>query len=405
MRVACTTLALGGVVSFMTGIASAQDPLTMADVLSRARARAPEIVSARLAIEEARGRLAGASLRVQANPEVDIGIGSRQGGNARSTALEFGVAQTFEPARRRSARMAGASAGLDGRTATADETIRVVLQDAATTFHEAVYAAERIRLLASAEQLAARVLDATDRRFRSGELAVLDVNIARASLARTRADREGAEASQVEALGRLRVLLGLDAGLSVAGDLSLGPEVDLQALMRASAERPEIRALEAAVREADAEAQLGRTFSKPEYGFAVRYQREEGDQIVLGGVTLTLPVFSKGQELQAIGSARASRLRVELDAARTRVQVELGTAIEASQRRVRAARVLEGEALPGLDENETLATRSFEVGQLGLPDLLLIRREIFETRFQHLDTLLEAALARVAVDASAAVLR
>jgi hypothetical protein len=45
------------------------------------------------------------------------------------------------------------------------------------------------------------------------------------------------------------------------------------------------------------------------------------------------------------------------------------------------------------------------VGQLGLPELLLIRREILDTRFQYLDALLEAALARIELDASAAILR
>jgi len=40
-----------------------------------------------------------------------------------------------------------------------------------------------------------------------------------------------------------------------------------------------------------------------------------------------------------------------------------------------------------------------------LPDLLLIRREIMDTRFQYLDALLEAVLARVELDASAAILR
>ena len=54
---------------------------------------------------------------------------------------------------------------------------------------------------------------------------------------------------------------------------------------------------------------------------------------------------------------------------------------------------------------KTLTTRSFEVGQLGLPELLLIRREILDTRSQYLDALLEAALARVDLDASAALLR
>jgi outer membrane protein TolC len=98
-------------------------------------------------------------------------------------------------------------------------------------------------------------------------------------------------------------------------------------------------------------------------------------------------------------------LRAELDAARARARIELQTALDAHERRVMAARVLEAEALPGLDENDTLTTRSFDAGQIGLPDVLLIRRELLETRSQYLSTLLEAALARVNVDATAAVLR
>jgi cobalt-zinc-cadmium efflux system outer membrane protein len=150
---------------------------------------------------------------------------------------------------------------------------------------------------------------------------------------------------------------------------------------------------------------LGLSFSKPEYGVGVRYSREEGDRIVLGGMSVTLPMFSKGQEQRAVGAARVARLRAELDAARARVQLGVRTAFDAYTRRVSAVRLLEADAIPGLQDNERLATRSFEVGQLGLPELLLIRREILDTRFQHLDALLEAALARVDLDASAGILR
>ena len=120
---------------------------------------------------------------------------------------------------------------------------------------------------------------------------------------------------------------------------------------------------------------------------------------------VTLPMFSKGQEQRVTGAARASRLRAELEAARRRVQLEVRTAFDAYTRRLAALRVLEAEAVTGLDENEQLTTRSFEVGQIGLPDLLLIRREILDTRAQYLDALLEAALARIELDASAALLR
>ena len=81
----------------------------------------------------------------------------------------------------------------------------------------------------------------------------------------------------------------------------------------------------------------------------MRYSREEGDQIVLGGMTVTLPVFSKGQELRAVGAARAARLRAELDAARTRVRLEVRSAFEAytpaAGRRARARD--RGDARPG----------------------------------------------------------
>ena len=157
--------------------------------------------------------------------------------------------------------------------------------------------------------------------------------------------------------------------------------------------------------DAEADTSLGKTQGRPNYGVSVRYRREEGDHIVLGGITFTLPVFSKGQELVAVGTARSTRLSAELEAARSRVRIELQTALTSYERRAAAARVLAAEALPGLDENEALTTRSFEVGQIGMPDVLLIRREILETRSQYLFTLLEAALARIAVDATAAVLR
>jgi cobalt-zinc-cadmium efflux system outer membrane protein len=379
--------------------------MTLAEVLTRAREQAPQIVSARLALEEARGRLAGAAVRFQANPQIDAAIGNRNGPDTRFTDIELGFGQSFEPGARRSARIAGANAAIAQSSANAEEVTRTVLRLAASAYFRALHAHDRIKLLNATYELASGVYSAADRRYKAGDIAVLDVNIARASLARVRAEREGAEASKTLALGELRRLLGLEGDVDVDGSLSRPVETDLNGALQAALQRPELKALEAGVQEAEAEVQLGLSFSKPEYGLGVRYAREEGDQIVLGGVTLTLSMFSKGQEQRAVGSARAARLRTELNAARTRVQLEVRAAFDAFNRRLAAVRVLESDAIPGLEENEQLTTRSFEVGQLGLPELLLIRREILDTRSQYLDSLLEAALARIDLDASAGVLR
>ena len=407
MRIGMSALALCAAVCLQTATIAAQSrPLTLAEVLSSARATAPQIVMARLALEEARARHLGASVRFQTNPELDFALGNRDATDRRSTDFQLGVGQTFEPGSRRSARLAGATAALAQGTADVDETTRRVLRAAAGAYYRGLHAAERIRLLSASRELAARVASVADRRFKAGDIAVLDVNIARASLARARAAIEAAEASRTLALGELGQLLGVDHRIEIEGSLAnASGETDLTALLQASSDRPELRVLEAGVQEAEAERQLGQSFARPEYGVGARYGREEGDQIVMGALTITLPVFSKGQELTASGAARATRLRSELEAVRTRVRAEVRAAYDAYSRRLAAVRVLEADAIPGLDENEALAARSFDVGQLGLPELLLIRRELIDTRSDYLDALLEAALARIDLDASAAILR
>jgi cobalt-zinc-cadmium efflux system outer membrane protein len=406
MRRGTRPAAVWAVVCLYASAAAAQGKtLTLSDVLARAREQAPEIVSARLAVEEARGRLAGAAIRLQTNPQIEGAIGNRNGPETRFTDFELGLGQAFEPAARRSARVAGANAAIARSSANIDEITRSVLRQAAAAYYRALHANERIRLLNAAHELASAVFSAADRRFKAGDIAVLDVNIARASLARVRADREGAEASRTLALGELRQLARFDSDVDVEGTLYRPADTDLDLALQAASQRPELRGLEAEIQEAEADLRLGMSFSKPEYGVGVRYSREEGDQIVLGGMTLTLPMFSKGQEQRAVSSARAARLRAELDAARARIQMEVRAQFDAYRRRLSAVSMLEADAMPGLDENEQLTTRSFEVGQIGLPDLLLIRREILDTRFQYLDALLEAALARTDLDASAALLR
>jgi cobalt-zinc-cadmium efflux system outer membrane protein len=405
MRIGASTILVCAAVWLCEGTTCAQGAaLTLADVLARARAQAPQIISARLALDELRGRLVGASLRFQSNPELDVGLGRRHGELDRYTDFEVGVRQNLEPSARRDARMAGANAGLAQGTANVDEATRLVLREAAAAYYRAVHANDRIRLLSASYELATTVLGTADRRFKAGDIAVLDVNIARSALGRIRAEREGAEAGRAAVLGDLRRLLGLN-DIQVEGSVTPPVVPELAALLQEASQRPELRALEAGIAEAEAEMRLGLAQGKTEYSVGGRYAREEGDQIVFGGVTIRLPLFSAGQEQRAVGSARAARLRAELESARTRVEWEIRSMHDSLTRRASALRILETEALPGLDENERLTTRSYEVGQLGLPELLLIRRETLDTRAQYLDALLEAALARIDLDASAGTLR
>src|SRR5262245_52448525 len=266
------TLAVCAAVCLHATVAAAQVRVaSVADVLSRAREQSPEIVSARLALEETRGRLAGASIRFQSNPDVDVAVGPRRATDARFTDYDCGVAQMFEPGARRSARVDGANAALAQSAANIDEVTRSVLRLAASAYYRAVHANERIRLLTSAYDVASSVYTTADRRLRAGDIAVLDVNIARASRARVGAAREAAEAERSLATGELRRLLRIDGDVIVEGSLPRLDQADLPAALQSAGQRPELKMLEAGVREAEAEFRLGSSFSKPEYGVGLKY--------------------------------------------------------------------------------------------------------------------------------------
>ena len=68
---------------------------------------------------------------------------------------------------------------------------------------------------------------------------------------------------------------------------------------------------------------------------------------------------------------------------------EVRTAFDIHRSKLEAAEDLRQNAVQALDENETLARRSFEEGEINLLDLLLIRRDASEMKLIYLNQLLE----------------
>jgi cobalt-zinc-cadmium efflux system outer membrane protein len=190
-----------------------------------------------------------------------------------------------------------------------------------------------------------------------------------------------------------------------AGSLRLQRRPDLATLLAAVANRSDLRALEADIRDAEADVRLGRAATRPDVGMGARVKREEGHRVLLGELVVTLPVSSQGQELRATGAARASRLRLERETSRAAMESEIRSLYAAYTARAGALETFEQEAMRGVDDNEALVRRSFEVGQISLAELLLIRREIVDMRLDYLSRLLELAEGVIEQDAAAGVLQ
>lgn len=144
-----------------------QTTLTLEQALDVARTRAPTVLSARARIEEARGRLKGASVLLQQNPSIEAEAGPRLSSPNNFTDVDLALTQEFELGGRRKSRTAGAEAGVARETADSGEATRRLLRDVATSFSRALAAQERVRFLTTTETLAQEFLQIAERRYRA----------------------------------------------------------------------------------------------------------------------------------------------------------------------------------------------------------------------------------------------
>jgi cobalt-zinc-cadmium efflux system outer membrane protein len=391
----------------VSSAAAAQTVLTLEDTLARARDQAGAVVVSRARIAEAEASLLDASARLRDNPVVEAAAGPRSGAGARSADLEFGLSQQFESGGQRQARIAGARAGIERQRAEVQQTARDVAFDAASAFLDGLAGTERLRVAEEADSVARELLNASERRYALGDIAAIDMNLARIDAARSAANLVSARADLTAAAGVLRSLLRLPVNepIELRGSLEVARLPPVEALAASIDQRPEFDVLEAEAREADAQAQLGTALKSPDVGLRVGYKREAPDTILLGGLTVTFPAFQRGQGTLAAGRARASRARLEVETARQTAFTELRTAYAVYEQRAALAADLQRNATASLADNETLGRRSYDAGEMNLMDFLLIRRDALDTRMTVIDRRLEAARSRLTVTFVAGVLR
>ena len=387
--------------------AAAQTVLTLESTIARAREQAGTVLVARARIAEVEALVVDASSRYRSNPVLEGNVGPRLTEAGTVVDFNIGVSQALDSGALRAARSATALAGIERERAAADEVGRLAAFEAATAFLDAVAARERLGVAEAADAVSRDLLAATERRYAVGDIAALDLNHARIDAARSTAALAAAGAAVAEAEGVLRSLLRLPAAgpIDVRGTLDLPAPPPMTQTQGALDQRPDLTALLAESRAAGGEVQLGRALGRPELGVRLGYHREDGDSIVLGGLSVTLPAFQRGQGVLAAGLARSGRAKIELDTTRERAGSQLAAAYDTYQRHAALAEAFAGSALPSVEDNELLARRSYETGELGLLAYLTIRRDALQVRTSLIDRRLETAHRRVTIDFVAGVLR
>lgn len=363
--------------------------------LARARERAPEAVAALARIGEARAQRMGAGVLFSQNTEVQLG-GGRRFGDPRTLALQAQVTQQLEPTRR-GARLRVADAGIDHAKALNDAELRELDLEVANIFYEARFADLAVELARRNQDVAARAAEAADRRRKAGDITDLDVNLAKIALGRARSALASAQAERADAIGRLGALIGAqpDDVITLAGDLK-PPVLTLDALRAGVPGRADVRAIEAESRVAKAEGALANANGRPDVGVWFGYQLDEGDTILLGGLTVTLPFWNRAQGDKAAARAKLRRAELERAAVVTAASRQVIDAFEAYTRAREGVEIFERDVLPTLADSEKLLERSIETAQIAVNDYLVARQEILSGRREHLERQLQLAKAAAA---------
>lgn len=382
------------------------------------QARAPGVEGAALEVD-----LADAAVkksRLLPNPSLDaswgtIPIGTTNPPNLSSPMTQIpnysvGLSYTFPigkrgPTQDRAEALAGAArAGLDlevrGR---AIDLARVLGALAATTLR-----LEGLRRMADDGK---KQVELAEARVAAQFASELDVERLRVEASRLEQSLRSAESDASAAIASCSALLGASCEPFAGGAEArsfLARWIERAAPEGKVEERPDVRALAALTRAAEAEAKLAKAQAIPDPTVRLGYMR---DQFVISGnqqnsvsvsVSIPLPLFDHGQAELAAAEARRARLSAQRDktieASASRVPT-LRTRLEAQKKRQRA---LSEEILPRAESTLRDISRAAEARLVPLTDVVQARRTVSELLIEEADSFSDAFEASLQIAAELA---
>lgn len=410
MTTRCRVRALGALALILAPQLAVGEALTVQQALDEALANNPDLKILAAGVGVAEAQLEGAALASQFNPELSLAAGPRLRPEGTVVDVEVGVWQTFEVFGQRAARRASAQATLQEAAAQLRARRVEVAAETRIAFGAALAAGRRAELAREALALATEALEAARARHEAGAAPRLEVNSARAAQGRSAAQALAAEVDRRAALSHLRLLLGRDGGdpIDVTGALpTMRRDVaSIEALLETAAKnRADLAAAKASVESQKAAVAWADRQGLPNPTLGVAYAREEGDDdVVLGSLSLPLPVFNRNQSDRGVARHALEQAGLRLAALQRRLAQE----VQLARARVTAAgeelALYQQGVLEALEENLLMSREGYRAGKLDFLELQLVQRQVLEGRAEFIRVQQELNDARAALDAAIGVM-
>ncbi len=367
--------------------------LTLREALSLALLQNPAIKAFAFEVRAREAAVLQASLLP--NPELgaiveNFGNSALQGFD--STTITLQLSQLIELGGKRAARTEATQLARD-RAGWDYERERIkVLTKTHNAYVEVLGAQGRTALSKQVMDLAEEVAAAATKRVMAGKVSPVEETKAGVATASVRIELTRAEHELEAARARLAATWGSTAPRfkRARGVLeAVLPIPSLAELMERLRHNPELARWATEIAERQAVIALEETRAIPDLtaSFGVRRFEEPGDDALVAGISLPLPVFNRNQGAILEAQRRLTKAEEERRAAEVRVATALSSAYQTLAGAHGEVIALKAQVLPGAQSAFEAASKGYRLGKFSLLDVLDAQRTLFGAKAQYLRAL------------------
>lgn len=396
-----------------TSTYSYAESLTIESALAMAQRNSPELRKAIASLEAAKGEITDANSPLFNNPTINLEGGSRKlydpsNSDSRRSEWNTGVAQTFELAGQQSLRRQTANAKLTALQQEIDEVRHRVNAEVEERFVQVLALQKRIETEQHTLELTERNTGLIGKRVEAGEDSKLDGNLAIVETERARNQINLLQEQLTRALTALSATLQLPEQQlpTVIGELQPPATIyTLDNLLASVANRPALKALSWREQSARSNLDLERAVRTPDLTVSLNYGRDAvvggQDTVTTLGFSLPIPLFRRN----AAGIGRATTELNQAEIEKNALTRDARASVIASwQRRLslqdRVQR-LTTTVYPKLEENLKLSQIAFKNGEIALPQLLLVQRQVVDAQRDLIEAQLDLRLTQIELEYAA----
>ena len=423
MRQLLLVAAAGAIVLVLfSGPAAADDPkpLSLNQALRMALSGNGEL----RAMKEEKGIYEGERLTATAwpNPLLELeGAGGAPFGNSEDYGVAVGVSQEIVTAGKAVKRRAVADKSLEAYRCRLADRERLLTEEVTVAYREFQFIRKRLELAGTARDLSKQLLSVATERFTAGDIAELELNLAKVELARSEGRILEAERELLPAQSRLANLAGFPPDSEVEVEVEPLPAPfsrppTLTCLLDGlDRRRPDLLALAAERDRGNAEQEVVKSERIPNVTATLFYRHDEmtfeidrqqglkRDDTLGLKLSIPLPLFDQNQGRLRGALARTSRSEREYEAAFVSARREVATAYARLRSSEKVLVLYARDILPQLEENLRLMREAYQVNEVGILSVIEEQRKFLEVHDGYLNDLKTGLIARARLEAAAVI--